>query len=483
MPARTGAQYLDGLREDREVWLGAERITDVTAHPAFAGSLQGLAGFYDWQHRHAHDCLTTNPHTGDPMAVSHLIPRGPHDLQRRHRCFEQLARYSMGMLGRTPDYVNTTFAGFAGRADVLAMNGNDCGAANMLRYQRFIADRDLAIAHAIIHPVVDKAVGDVAGLNGRLALRKLADTDNGILVRGARILATLGPFADEVAIYPGHPIDSEARDYALVFSIPAATPGLKVLCRDHYAAGDNPFDRPFSSRFDEQDAFLIFDDVEVPRDRIFIDGDTEAYNALMSGGWVGNVLQQTSIRALVKLEFAYDLCTRLAEALNDRRAETRQLLGEIWSYVALTRAAIRAAEAGARDYGNDTWFCDDAPFHALRPTMPGWMRRVNEIITLVGSHNLLATPTDTALADSALSPHLNTYLPGANGLPARDRAHLFRTAWDFAGSALGARTELYEQYYLASAARSYLLANAVGRREQDWTLVPDFFAAAAEAAP
>ena len=95
MTAGTGAQYLTGLRHDREVWIGAERITDVTSHPTFAGSLKSLACLYDWQHRHATDCLTTNPNSGDLMSVSHLIPRGPRDLRQRHSFFERIARYSM----------------------------------------------------------------------------------------------------------------------------------------------------------------------------------------------------------------------------------------------------------------------------------------------------------------------------------------------------------------------------------------------------
>ena len=90
-------------------------------------------------------------------------------------------------------------------------------------------------------------------------------------MRGARILATLAPFADELAVYPACRCRAGADAYALAFSIPMATPGLKFLCRDSCSASANLFDHPLSSRFDEQDAFVIFDDVEVPRDRVFID--------------------------------------------------------------------------------------------------------------------------------------------------------------------------------------------------------------------
>ena len=493
MAARTGKEYIDGLRADgREVWLGAERVRDVTAHPAFAGSVRGMAGFFDWQHRHAEDCIVAGPGAdqgagqdaspdaasgaGEPIGIAHLIPRSPGDLERRHRGFERLARYSAGMLGRTPDYVSLTFAGFAGQPGVWSANGNARGAGNLAAFQRHVAEKDLALTHTIIHPLVDGRAAPYEGVNREVALRKVGETDDGIIVRGARILATLGPFADELAVYPGQPIPKDAADVALAFSIPLATPGLKIICRDHYGLDADPFDKPFSSRFDEQDAFVVFDDVEVPRRRVFLDGDPATYNAVMARGWVGNVMQQTSIRAMVKLEFAYELCCRMAEATGQsRRPEVMQMLGEIWSYAELTRAAVRAAEADAHEYGDGVWFCDEAPFRALRPTLPGWMPRVNEIIKRIGSHNLLATPTRDGLDAPELKPWLDRYLSGAGDVDASERSRLFRTAWDFAGSALGARAELYERYYLASAARTYALAHVAARKDREWDQVPAFW--------
>ncbi len=249
-----------------------------------------------------------------------------------------------------------------------------------------------------------------------------------------------------------------------------------MLCRDSYAVAGDRFDHPLSSRFDEQDAFVVFDDVEVPRDRVFIDGNVEVYNKVMTAGWVANVMQQTTIRAHVKLQFAYELATRMAEAVNAKDASTNQMLGELWTYAELTRAALVAAEAGAADCGNGTWFCDERPFRALRPTLPGWFPRVNEILKLLGAHNLLAAPTRAELDDPTLAPLVRTYFRGADGVDAEERIRLFRAAWDFTGSALGSRNELYERFYLASAARTYQLAHMTARREIDESLVDSVLA-------
>ena len=478
MVTRTGAEYVDGLRGGgREVWIGGERVQDVTEHPAFRGSIQGISGFFDWQHSHAEECIIADPVSNRPTGISHLIPRSADDLCRRHRGLERLARYSAGMLGRTPDYVNLTFAGFAGQPSVWSANGNAEGAENLAAFQRDVAERDLALTHTIIHPTVDGRIAPYDGVNGEVALKKVGETSEGIVVRGARILATLGPFADEIAVYPGQPIPKDRHDVALVFSIPLSTPGLKMICRDHYGVDVDPFDKPFSSRFDEQDAFVVFDDVEIPRHRVFLDGDPATYNAVMARGWTGNVMQQTCIRAMVKLEFAYELCCRMAETIGqNRRPDVMQMLGEIWSYAELTRAAIRAAEADAHEFGDGTWFCEEGPFRALRPTLPGWMPRVNEIIKLIASHNLLATPSKAGLEHPDLRPWLERYLPGVDDGDAEERSRLFRTAWDFVGSALGARTELYERYYLASAARSFTLAHIAAQKDREWAQVPAFWA-------
>ena len=470
MAARTGAQYIDGLHDDRSIWVDGGRVSDVTDYPGFTGSLKGLAGYFDWQHSHANECLS------DGENISHRIPRCLDDLSRRHVGLERLARYSAGMLGRTPDYVNVTFAGFAGQPGIWKQAGNDQGYENLIAFQREAAERDLALTHTIIHPIVDKRVRDYEGENGRLALNKVDETAESIVVSGARILATLGPFADELTVYPGHPIPTDQPELALAFSVPMNAPGLKVICRDHYGVNSGGFDRPFSSRFDEQDAFIVFDEVEIPKCRVFCDGLPEVYNSALGHGWTGNIMQQTSIRAQVKLEFAYELATRMAVATGqNERPDVAQLLGELWSYAELTRSAVHTAESQAFDYGDGAWFCDERPFVALRPTMPGWMVRANEILKLIGSHNLLATPAAADFDDEELKPILDKYLKGAAGMNAKDRSRLFRTAWDFVGSALGGRTELYERFYLASSARMYGAAHALAQRDREWEAVPTFW--------
>ncbi|MEY4256487.1 MAG: hypothetical protein RLZZ141_1714, partial [Pseudomonadota bacterium] len=252
------------------------------------------------------------PETGNPMSASLIIPKSLDDLKRRNRAFDRFARYSNGMLGRTPDYVNVTLAGFMARRDIFTAKGDTTFSDRLGRFYREVVEKDLSLTHTIIHPVVDKGLADTEGVNGELALKVVRRTKDSIIVRGAKILATLGPFADELFVYPGQPQPPNVDPATLLaFSIPMGTKGLITLCRDHYGVAASVGDKPFSSRFDEQDAFMIFDDVEIPLERVFIDGDIDVYNGLMRHGWAANIMQQTCIRAAVKLEFAYELSARM----------------------------------------------------------------------------------------------------------------------------------------------------------------------------
>lgn len=471
MAARTGKEFLDGLKKPREVWVNGQRVDDVAAHPTLAGGAATIARVFDLQHENADACLTPDPETGELINFSQIIPRSRDDLSRRHRCLKTIAEFTVGLMGRTPDYMNVTFAGFAGRADEWAINDNEPGAANLVEYQKFLRRNDLSLTHTIVQPTIDKSQGDAPHAGNEVALRKIADTERGIIVRGARILATLAPYADELAVYPAVPLPEGADAYGLSFCIPMGTPGLKFLCRDSCATQGDPFDHPLSNRFDEQDAFVIFDDVEVPRDRVFIDANLKAYNTVMTTGWYPNIMQQTMIRAQTKLEFAYGLASRMAEIINDVSPATSQLLGEIWTYAELVRAAVETAEAQAFVYGNGVCFPDGGPLAALRAILPTWFPRVAEIITLIGSHNLLATPTRSQLDDPEMLPLLEKFLCGAKGIGAEERARVFRLAWDFAGSALAGRNELYERFYLASGARNYQIANLLAPKERARRLV------------
>jgi 4-hydroxyphenylacetate 3-monooxygenase len=208
--ARTGEQFLGGLRQGgREIWLRGERISHPLDHPDLAPAARSLARVFDLQHEHASEMLVPSPSEGGSdlaVNITHLIPRAHEDLVRRRRAFELVAALSGGVMGRTPDYLNVTFACFAGRSEVWARRGNSGGAANLVAYQAFMRDRDLSTTHALMNPQVDRTKPEAEQAMGQVSLHKVGETGDSIVVRGARMLATLAPFADELLVYPGSDI-------------------------------------------------------------------------------------------------------------------------------------------------------------------------------------------------------------------------------------------------------------------------------------
>jgi 4-hydroxyphenylacetate 3-monooxygenase len=476
--ARTGAQFLEGLNgAGREVWLRGEKITPPLEHPELRGAALSLARVFDIQHEHPDEMLVASPEAPDRrVSVTHVIPRTTDDLIRRRGAFELVAALSGGTMGRTPDYLNVTFACFAGRADVWARRDNERGAANLVAYQRYMRDHDLSTTHALMNPQVDRSKPEAEQAMGQVALHKVADTDDGIVVRGARMLATLAPFADELLVYPGSDIRPQDGRYALSFAIPIATPGLRFICRDSYSKQRDAHDYPLSSRFDEMDAVVIFDDVEIPAERVFLDGDTIGYSEVITDtGWRGHIMHQAFTRAWVKLNFALGLGHLIANATGVVRFDhIQEKLGQIWNMCELARCAIVVAEAGATLDPGGVMCPDERPFVALRGEMPKWLPRVNEYIQLIGGGGFMATPA-RADVEGPLAEEIATYFQSA-GAEATRRIRLFRLAWDFLGSELGGRGELYERFYLSDSWRMTALAYTIADKSFPESLVEPFLA-------
>lgn len=473
--ARTGEQYLAGLSVgEREIWLKGEKVTSPLDSPELRSAALSMARVFDLQHEHADEMLAPSPDDGRLVNVTHLIPRSREDLERRRRAIELTAALSGGMMGRTPDYLNVTFACFSGRSDVWARRGNEEGAANIVAYQKLMRDGDLSTTHALMNPQVDRTKPEAEQMMGEVSLHKVGENDDSIILRGARMLATLAPFADDLLVYPGSDIRPQDGRYALAFAIPIATPGLRFICRDSFSKQRNTFDYPLSSRFDEMDCVVIFDDVEVPRERLFLDGDTVGYSEVITDtGWRGHIMHQAFTRAYVKLAFAFGLGHMIAEVTAVNRFDhVQEKIGQIWNMMELTRAAIVAAEAGSFEDAGGVWYPDERPFVALRGEMPKWIPRANELLQLIGGGGFMATPSKADI-EGPLGPEIEKYFQSA-GADATRRIRLFRLAWDYLGSDLGGRGELYERFYLSDSYRMTALAYTIADKAFPASLVEQF---------
>ncbi len=239
----------------------------MAGHPAFRNVVRSYAELYDMQHDPAYrDVLTyPSPTSGEPVATSFLVPRTPQDLVKRRKAFKVWADHSLGMLGRTGDYLNSALMALASAERWFSQAGPGFG-ENIQRYYEKIREEDLLCTHTLIPPQANRAVTASQQAGGALMAHIVREDDNGIVIRGARLLATIGPFADELLVFPSTVLRNapEDKQYSFACAIANDTPGLRYLAREPLDYGCPRHDHPLGSRFEEPDAVVIFDDVHVP---------------------------------------------------------------------------------------------------------------------------------------------------------------------------------------------------------------------------
>ncbi len=443
---RTGAEYRQGLKDRRAVYVNGERVKDVTTYPPFQRTVGTIAALYDLQHDPACQSLITypSPKTGRLAGLSFLITETAEDVARRARSEEFRAEATFGLMGRLPDFMNALVTDAAVAAAFIADREPGRG-ENLVRYYEYCRENDRCLTHTLVDPQIDRSQGPAQQADPEAALHFVREADGGIIVRGARMLSTLAPFADEIWVGPFYPRKPGEESYALCFAIPMDTPGLKFICREPYDLGRSVFDRPVSSRFDEEDALAIFDDVLVPWERVFINGDIEASNSFL-GQAPGYALLQGTIRGVVKLRFMTGLACHIAEAIGRTAApHVQALLGELVAKVELANGLLRASlqdVAEARREGSSL----RTLAAALWVFIPEAHMRAAEVIRQLSGSGLILTPTEKDFHNTEIAPYLEKYLQGKN-LGARERVQLFKLAWDVLGEQFGSRQLQYEWFY------------------------------------
>lgn len=339
MGARTGQEYIDGLRDDRELYVNGELVRDVTTYPAFQGVIREMARLYDCQHQEPYTDILTypSPTSHEPVSTSFVLAESWADIEKRRFGETTRCELTCGMMGRLPDYMNAFVADMAAITAWLGRNEPRFG-DNAWTYYELCREKDLCLTHTLVDPQIDKT----KGVEDQESIRIVKETDAGLIVNGARMLSTLAPISDDIWVAPYMPRKPGQEAYAVSFSIPVATPGLKFICREPYDAGAGDFNRPLSSRFDEGDAIAVFDNVLVPWERVFAARDVETYN-LIAPRMPGYFALQAVIRGAVKLRFMTGLACLVAHSVG-RSEITRyqELIGELVSYVELADGLVTA---------------------------------------------------------------------------------------------------------------------------------------------
>jgi len=446
---RSGSEYLASLKDSRRVYVDGAAVEDVAHHPAFAPIAQTIAGLFDRAADPAAGMTRTDPDTGATVNRLFTTPRSLDDLTRFREAATTWARQTYGWVGRSPDHVGAFVAAFAAHPEAFAEGEHDF-AANIAAFQRRVADEDLYVSYAIIPPQVSRATTAHAWDGELVQVGVAEERPDGIVVRGAQMLATGGAVADEIFVSCIKPLGPEDADFALGFALPVGTEGLKLYCRRPYApAATSPYDYPLTTRFDETDALVVFDDVFIPWDRVFVYRDIAGLRrqffdtgAHVLGNW------QAQIRFTVKLQFLAGLARKVA-AVNgvDKFPGVVEKLGELASLVSLVESAVLAAEYTSAPDEQGLWRPGSRAVYGAMGLQSEIYPRVLAILRDLVGGGVLQVPSSVAdMTNPETRADIDRYIQSPNA-PAEERVKLFKLAWDAVGSEFAGRHHQYELFY------------------------------------
>jgi len=440
MPIRTGTDYVRALRDGREVWHGGRRIADVTAHSGFTGTIRTLANIYDRQHRPEYRDIMTIDYEGERISCSYLPPRNREQLALKRRNIELWSELTLGQMGRYPEFVAELVVGLLDWTHVIEKS-NPQWAENARAYHRYVSRNDLCLTHALTDQYYDRTRRVSEQDDPDLILHVVGETKEGPVVRGLRTLATLAPISDEVLVYPNRPRDPDEAGYAIAFAIPMNAPGLKIICRDLYAENADPERYPLTTRFDEVDAALIFDDVVVPWERVFVYKDAKllaGINYIHTWGQYS-----TMLRLVTKLEGFLGVAQLLTQyAKRQSSAASQILLSSLMQDIEILRSCVQAGELRGTMSPGGTWAPLLSPAYRVHSIEAS--DRAERTMEGLLTSTLMLSGGASDLANEDIGPLVERYFRG--GAPStKEHLRLMAVAADMVMSPFGKRSQLYER--------------------------------------
>ncbi|HAM79474.1 4-hydroxyphenylacetate 3-monooxygenase, oxygenase component [Ornithinibacillus bavariensis] len=448
MPAISGSDYItriDNLKAN--VWVDDKPVTGkISEHPAFKGVINSQAALYDLQHNDSLKSIMTytSETTGQKVGMSFLQPKSIDDLIKRRKMTQEWALASNGMMGRSPDYMNTVLMALASSAGYLKGKEN-CYPERLVAFYEYARENDLSMTHSFVNPQVNRAQFYFEDSDEPIAAKVIETNDEGIVIKGARLLATRGGITDEIVVFSAGGIQDKANGFA--FSIPSNEKGIRFICRESFVIGDSTFNYPLSSRYEEMDTIVVFDHVLIPWERVFYYNNLLVSNEFaMASSFLPFSLHQAISRQIIKTEFVLGIVQSIIDSINiGEYQHVQEKTSEIIIALETLKALIIKSEVEAK---LDEWGImrpDQKTLQVASNIFPKVYARFNEIIQLIGASGLISIPTESAF-ESPLKKDLDHYLQSKSD-DAKNRVKLFRLAWELSMSAFGAREVQYERYF------------------------------------
>jgi len=449
MSCKTGAEHIKSLKDGRTVYIDGKLVGDVTEHVAFRNSVKSAAMLYDFQARPENIELMTFEPNGANRRVNRAwqMPRNYAEMVQRRKAMQAWAQLSYGFMGRSPDHLASAIVGQTMGIEVFEKHG--AARAKALKdYYEEASRNDYFLTYVIINPQAER--GKDWGEQSEDLVARIVDEDaGGITIRGAKMLGTSSIMANEVFVANLQPLKPGEEALAFSCALPMNAKGLRVLSRKSYeAAAVSVFDNPLSSRFDENDALIYFDDVKVPWERVFVHRDPDMCRAQFHDT-PGHAYQnyQAQIRLSVKIKFLTGLAHRLTEAIGTTAMPpVREQLGFLAAQVSMVNAMMAGMEAEGTMRGE--WYVPNRHFmySAQVLTQDLYPKVINTIRDLAGGALIMLPSSIRDYDDPMLARIINTTQRAAKMSP-EEKVKFLKAAWDAVGSEFGSRHTQYEMFY------------------------------------
>ena len=451
---RTGKEHLERLRDGRVVYIGKERVDDVTTHPAFRHAAQTAADIYDMKADPANRDITAYEEDGETYSAYYIMAKNREDLRRRTRVHRKIAEVTHGFFGRSPDHVSSFVTGMCTKSDVLDTERNKFS-PNLHAYYDYMRRNDTYTAYAVLPPQAARDPAFYQKQNLPVpTLQLVREEDDGVVISGMKMLATAAVIADEIWIGNVIPLAPDQTQQAITCAIPCNAPGLSLWSRKPMEPNArNQFDNPLTWRLDETDAMVMCDEVKVPWERVFVLDDPvqsySIYNQTPSHCY-GN--HQSNVRFHTKMRLLVGIASKITQSTGANKIPA---VAETLGRLAALEAGLGGMVAGQIEAAED-WPTGYATFNrrmmyaALNFCTENHSQIIDIVRELCGG-GVFQMPADvTVMHDDALRQKFESFWQTPQ-MDALSRMKLFRLAWDLVGSEFAGRHQQYEKFYAGAS--------------------------------
>ena len=445
---KNGEEYVRSLQDGREVIYKGERVEDVTTHFATGGGIRSIADIYDQQFDpEAQKVLTYVRDDGERVTASYLVPRTKDDLRFRREGIKHVARSTWGTHGRGIDMIATLPLGMLAELPAFK-RGCPEYAENIVWYRQHCEENNIHLAETIVDPqgFRSRASGTTPETPppDRATARIVKESKEGIWISGVKGVGTAAPQANEVVIGSFHPPLDEESFWVYV---PIDSPGLKVICREVvHRPGSSAYDHPLTSKGEEIESVVAFDNLFVPRERIIALKNRELHGVNFYNVWARLEHWYTFVRITAKAELYAGLAQLIVDTLElDQIPIVRQRVGDVIEYCQILQGMQIAAEELAAPSEGEVMTPDVNVVTAGRSYALDNLPRILHIMQDICGQGLPLRYSESDLeVPAAFGKNLGWFLD-TRDMSARDKNLVMNLVWDVAASEHATRSKLFEE--------------------------------------